>query len=227
MQPPETIGYGNELERLMKHIKYIFSLLVIVFAVATVQAQDAKADKILADSKKTFKSKKDLTCNIKFSIENPRLDEPQVKTGTAKMSGDKYQIKFENEHVYCDGKSVWLVLMEEEEVTITEYDPEESMNVDMVYKIYEEDTKSRYDGLDGDLHKISLFWNHDKSDFFRAELWINKSTKLIQNAVLSARNGSKFIYSLTNIKTNTGVPASEFTPNLVVDYKGFYVEDDR
>ena len=211
----------------MRHIKYILSLLVIAFAAFSMHAQDAKADKILADSKKTFKGKKDLSADLKFTIENPRLDEPDVKSGKVAMSGDKYKIKFKSEHIYCDGKSVYLILIEEEEVNITEYDPDESLNIDMVYKIYEEDTKSRYDGLDGNLHKISLFWNHDDSDFFRAELWINKSSKLIENAVLSARNGTKLIYELSGIKTNQGLGASSFEPQLSTDYKGFYLNDER
>lgn len=211
----------------MRNIKYLLTLLVIAFSAVGLQAQDAKADKILADSKKTFKGKKDLSADLKFTIENPRLDEPEVKSGKVSMAGDKYKIIFKEEHIYCDGASLWMILMEEEEVNIAEYDPEESMSIDMVYKIYEEDTKSRYDGLDNNLHKISLFWNHDDSDFFRAELWISKSTKLIENAVLSARNGTKLIYSLSNIKTNAGVSATSFTPDMAKTYKGFYVNDDR
>lgn len=179
-----------------------FSLSLV--AIMSFGQSSPKADKILKESQSKFKSYKDISASFSYTLNNPNLDEPIVKSGSLKMSGKKYVIKFAQEEFFCNGKKVWVYLIEEEEVTITDYDPEEGLSLETIYKVYEDETKSRYDGESGGQHKVTLFMLDKKSDFWKAEIWITSKTKLISKAVMHSRNGTTYEYLLQNMKTNTG-----------------------
>ena len=198
---------------------------VLAFVIGFGQG-DAKANKIIKDSHAKFESLKDISADFVYTITNPSLDKPIVKSGSLNMKGNKYMIKFSEEQFYCDGKTIWVYLVDEEEVTITDYSEEESMSVERIYKTYEDNTKSKYDKEDGNAHKVSLFMQDDDSDVWKVEMWINKSTKLIDKAVMHGRNGSIYKYQLNKIKTNAGLSDSKFTfdPNA---HDGIYTNDLR
>ena len=100
-----------------------------------------------------------------------------------------------------------------EEVIKTDYEPEGSTSPDRLYATFRENGKTRYDGVEGSSEKVTIFANSDSGDIWKTEVWINKSTKLIDKAVLFARNGSEYTYEMTDIKTNTGVSDQNFNVN--------------
>ena len=193
-----------------------------------VMAQDAKADRILAASKKKFMSYNGIHTDIVFTITNPNLDKPVVKKGPADFKKEKYKLDFADEGLYCNGKETYTLLKPEKECTINEYDPDESMGIEKIYSIYEQDTKSRYDGVEGGRDKISVFFQDEESDIWSAILLVNKSSKIVEKAVMKARNGSEYTYDLKNVKLNTGISDGAFTPDLnKLEDDGWYIEDMR
>ena len=60
-------------------------------------------------------------------------------------------------------------------------------------------------------NKVTLFANNDDGDIWKTVLWINMESKLIQKAIMYARNGSQYQYEMTNIRVNTGVQDPTFT----------------
>lgn len=210
----------------MKYLR-LFSLLVaLTVSALSVSAQDAKADALLKASKNKFNSLKDLNSAITYTLSNPGLDKPIVKNGTLDLSGRKFRVIFPDEEIYCNGTYMWVVVKKDKEVSKTDYDQEDGISVNKVYSIYESKTKSRYDGIEGNIEKVSLFSTDENSDFRLSELWINKTTKLIEKAKLTARNGSTYEYKMTNIKTDTGTNPAIFTcDEAKMKSLGYYVND--
>lgn len=213
----------------MKHFQLYFLAAILTLAFTTTQAQsDPKADKILKESKAKFNSLSDISASFDYRLDNPNLNNPITKKGTVKIKKNKFQIKFTDEEFYCDGNTVWVSLTEDQEITLTNFDPEESMSVERIYDIYEENTRSKYDGEQNGNHKITLFMLDKESDIWKVEVWVSKSTKLTQKAIMYGRNGSKYNYDLKNIATNKGIADSQF----VLDHKakeqqGWYINDLR
>ncbi|MCB9233508.1 MAG: outer membrane lipoprotein carrier protein LolA [Bacteroidia bacterium] len=212
----------------MKIFKLFTAILTLTLLVSmTTQAQgDPKADKILKESQAKFKSFKDVSATFTYTLSNPNLDKPVIKKGSVKMAGDKYAIEFSEEKFYCNGKTVWVYMVEDNEVTITDADPEEGMSIDRIYSVYEKDTKSRFDGEEGTDYKITLFMLDKNSDFWKAEVLINKTTKLISKATMFGRTGSTYEYKLQDMKTNNGFADGIFIfdPNK---YDDIYINDMR
>jgi outer membrane lipoprotein-sorting protein len=84
------------------------------------------------------------------------------------------------------------------------------MSPDRLYKMYKDDVKTDYNGEEAAAHKVTIFANNDDGDIWKTVLWINMESKLIDKAIMYARNGSQYTYVMTNIKTNTGVSESIF-----------------
>jgi outer membrane lipoprotein-sorting protein len=198
----------------MKHFRIALGTLAIIFSAFTAQAQTSpQADKLIKASKAKFESLTDFKATFTYTLNNPNLKKPIVKAGEITVKGDKYKIVFADEEMYSNGKYLWVMLKSDREIMKSDVDPEGSITPDRLYKIYEEDSKTKYDGLEGNLEKVSLFANNKENDIWKTELWINKDTKLIDKATMHARNGSTYNYTMKNIQSNLGVPDATFNLN--------------
>ena len=195
----------------MKLLRFFSVAFFLQSAVLFSVAQNApQAEKILKSSKAKFDALTDFTANFTYSLSNPNLKKAIMKNGELKIKKSKYKILFAEEEFYCDGKKVWVFLKPENEVTISDFDPDESMSVERVYKIYDGKSKTRYEGTEGSTHKITVFITDDKSEIFKAEIWIGKQSELLEKGILFGKNGSEYKYDLKNMKTNVGLTDSEF-----------------
>lgn len=198
----------------MKHFRTLFALIAMVGLFETIASAQTsqKADKIVQQSKAKFEGIKDFKATFTYTLSNPNLKKPIVKEGTVTFKKDKYKVIFRDEEIYCNAKYVWLKLNEDEEIVKSDV-TDESLSVDKIYKIYENDTRSRYDGEEGNAHHITLFADNDKTDVWKTEVWVDKSSKMVQKFKMYARNGSEYTYEMKNIDTNTGVTDDVFNLN--------------
>ena len=214
----------------MKNLKLVFGLFVLsLLATATLSAQTSdKANKIIEDSKKKFDGLKSITAKFSYTLSNPNLEEEIVKKGDVMLQkGNKYRIFLGDEEFRCDGKTVWVIMHADEEITITDFDPEESMSVEGIYKVYNEKTRSKYEGEEGGAHRVTLFMQDEESDAWKVEMWINKSSKLVDKAKMYGRNGTTYTYVLASVKENVEIPASKLTCNPGTEFPDYYENDLR
>lgn len=195
-----------------------FTLVTLFFAFTglSMAQNDPKSDAILKDSKNKFNQLGDISGNITYTLENPSMPNgKETKQGTFGYKKGKYFIKFPNEQIYCDLKKVWVYMVKEKEVNVSTYNPAEDMSVDRVYKTYETDTKSKYEKetvIGGITYShISLFSIKKDSEFWKYEVFINKSSGLMEQMKMTKRNGSVVTYLLSAIKTNAGLSDTGFT----------------
>lgn len=203
----------------MKNIRIAIGMLALLFTFGALQAQSPQADRLIQQSKAKYEGLKDLQASFTYTLSNPNMKKPVVKQGDITLKGNMYKIVFADEEMYCDGKYLLVKLNEDEEIIKSDVDPEGSLTPDRLYAIYEEDTKTKYDGVEGGSEKISLFAKTKEGDIWKTELWINKSSKLIDKAVMYARNGSQYKYEMKAMKSNTGVSSDVFKLDLD-EYEG-------
>lgn len=209
-----------------------FLLILLSLSLSFLWAQsDPKATSIMNTSKQKFGALKDISSSFKYSLENKNLKEGNSsRTGTIKMKGKKYRISFSEQEVICDAVNIWVIMKSEKEVNISQYDPEESLSIDRLYKIYETETKARFDKdeiIGGNTYnKISLFALNKSTDYSRVELWVNKKNSFIERAAIFQKNGAIIRYELTNLKTDAGIPDTEFVFSKA-SWPGYEVIDLR
>lgn len=118
--------------------KIIFSISVLAFTLSSfVMYKDPNATKILDKASAKFKLLNSFSAEYKLLIENTQTKMKESYSGSVLVSGKKFKIVTADQEIYCDGITVWTYMMEDNEVTITEYDEEdEMMNVDKIVNMY-------------------------------------------------------------------------------------------
>jgi outer membrane lipoprotein carrier protein len=195
----------------MRKLHVFLSILTLMAFFTAAQAQDPKADKIIKASQDRFNSLTDVQAEFIYTLTSPDQKKPVVKRGTVTLKKSKYKIIFPDEEMYCNGKYTWVVLKTDTEIMKNDFNAKEDLSPDRLYKMYEKDVKSAYEKEEAGAHKVTLFANNDDGDIWKTVLWINIESKLIQKAIMYARNGSQYQYEMTNIRVNTGVPDADFT----------------
>lgn len=192
--------------------KFNLCFLVAIFIlISNPGISQTNPDRIIQASESKFNSLSDIGANVTYTLSNPSLPKPVVKTGTITLKKAKYKVVFPDEEMYCNGIYVWLYIKEDGETTKTDFDPEESISADKIFDIYKTESKSKYEGLEGTRHHITVFASDEGDDIWKTEVWIGETSNLIEKAVLWARNGSKYSYEMSSIKVNQGVTDAVFT----------------
>ncbi len=194
-------------------MRYIVFIFFFVFSLAQ---KDPRADKIIAETKKKLERLNDLTAQFSWTLRNRGVknQRPITKRGTFYYKkGNRYRIETATQAIYCDGKTIWNYLKDDEEVTITDYDPEEDFSFARLFTLYSEGMKVRYDGSETikgvPLEKITMFPKNRNTDYFKVVMWIGKD-RIPKRMEVWGRNGAVITYELLNIKTNQGLQDAFF-----------------
>jgi hypothetical protein len=142
------------------------------------------------------------------SIQNSNNPNAGVsKQGKFIYSKEKYVLKMPDQDIYTDGKSLWIHVIEMNELNIMDYDSEDVVGVEHIFKFSEgQENNARYEGQEvvggRPLDQIYLPVNNPEQDFTQAMFWINPDTKLIEKIVLIDRRQTVTTYELSNIQVN-------------------------
>ncbi|MEM6628793.1 MAG: outer membrane lipoprotein carrier protein LolA [Bacteroidota bacterium] len=199
---------------------YITSALFVfgVFFNAELLAQSDPSEQILQESRKKFESLTDFSATYSYELKNAAMKSDRVaKGGDFRYKDGMYYLDMGNQAIYCDLESQWIHLKADEEVTIVEYDPEEAVNIESVYKVYESNAKSQYMGEEmlgnSKAHKILMTSLDSELEYNRVTLWINSKTKLLEKASLVDRNQTEEVIVFKNLQTNQGFSLTDFQFN--------------
>ena len=121
----------------------ILGLMTCLFGGANAQ-YDAKAKGILQKVSVKYETMKSYSVDFVNKLHSPLAGIDEETKGNAIISGEKFRIELDDYTVIVDGKSMWTFLKEDNEVNISEFDPEESeINPSNIYKMWEKGYKYR------------------------------------------------------------------------------------
>lgn len=200
----------------MKLTLYIFAgIMTGLLTISSLHAQDNKAQKILDQSREKFESLSDFAASYKYKLTNKAMRSEGVeKEGSMKYKDGMYYIDLGNQEIFCDKETQWIYLKEDQEVTIVPYDPEESVSIESIYKLYKTKSNPTYlgeDNLNGSKqHKILLNSTDEEVDYNRVTIWINQKNEFIEKITLIDRNQTEEDIEIYDIQSNVGFKTSDF-----------------
>lgn len=175
---------------------------------------DAKAilDKVSAK----FKMYKTVEANFTLSITNGSGKIEGTKKGTVYIKGSKYRVNIAGQEIYSDGNNIWTYDKSANEVQITKFDPTSNTitpqkmftnfyDKDFLYKLNGESKQGKRT-----LQEIELTPVDKSKTFFKVLVQIDKATKNIVSTKVFEKNGNRYIYIVTSMKTNNSLPDSLF-----------------
>jgi outer membrane lipoprotein-sorting protein len=132
------------------------------------------------------------------------------------MNGSKYRVNISGQEIYSDGNNIWTYDKSANEVQVTKFDPSSNTitpqkmftnfyDKDFLYKLNGETKQGKKT-----IQEIELTPVDKTKTFFKVLVGIDKATKNIVSTKVFEKNGNRYIYTITGMKTNTSLPQSLF-----------------
>lgn len=219
----------------MKLKTYLPILLLIFLHSNLLQAQDQKAKNILDELSKKTKSYNTMKAEFEYRMfsESDGIDE--VQQGSLISKGNKYHLNIAGQEIISDGKTVWTVLSDAEEVQVNNV-PEETEEADFVspnsiLTLWEKGFKYQFEAsgkLDGrSVEIIKLFpIKSDEKSFHTIRLFVREDKSAIEKIEIKGKDGTDYIYTIKKFESNPTVADKTFTFS-VKEHPNFDVIDLR
>ena len=220
----------------MKILKSILIASIFFITANSVNAQDAKAKGILDRLSKKTETYKSMSADFDYTMINKSDDINETQSGSLKTKGEKYNLNIAGQNIISDGKTVWTVIEDAEEVQVNMVPEEEEESEDYINPVniltlwekgfkYKYNSKSELNGISVDV--IDLFPEKaDDQSYHTIKLFINQSKMVIEQIIIKGKDGTDFIYRIKSFKADQELAANLFTFKAA-DYPDFDIIDLR
>jgi len=134
----------------------------------------------------------------------------ESQSGKIYLQGDAFKLELDAQTIISDGETVWIHLIDEEEVTISEEDEDENeISPTKIFTIYEVGYKYQFVKEDSKNYHINLF-PEESGAFTKIELYIDKLKMEISSFVMFDKQGSFYSYIINSLTTNKKFDSSFF-----------------
>ena len=198
-------------------MKKIIVLLLIVFSFSA-EAQDAVKAKALLDKVSAkVKSYKNIQIDFKYSLQNLKENINQESKGNVTLSGNQYVLNFMGVTKLCDGKKLYSIVPEDEEISISNIGGkgEDNDTPAKMLTFFSKGFKYAWDitqNVKGKkLQYIKLTPISSKDERKEILVGVEVATSQIYNTISVAKNGTKITLTVNSFKTNQALPKNQFT----------------
>lgn len=210
---------------MMKKFTYILILFLSFNSVAQNNAQT-----LLNEVSEKIKNYDNISISFKYTLENEAENIKQETHGDVILYGDKYRLNILGITRLFDGKTLYNISPEDEEVTISIESPEDENSITpnkmlSFYKdgyTYEMDIIQNIQGRK--IQYIKLTPIDSNSEINYVLLGIDVQTKHIYNLIETGKNDTKTILSVNSFKTNEPLSKTLFIFNES-KYKDYYINN--
>ena len=206
------------MNKINDKMKRILSIIFIAFIGLSLHAQDAKkAKELLDDVTSKVKSYKNIVIDFKYSLNNPKERINQESNGNVALQGNLYHLNFMGVTKIFDGKKVYTVVPEDEEVTQENFDAndEKAISPNKMLTFFTSGYKYAWDipqNVKGrKIQYVKLTPINSKDTRKEILIGIDTQTKHIYNVIEVGKNGTKTTLTVNSFKTNQPLSKNHFT----------------
>jgi len=188
-------------------MKFVFSIILsfCIFGTSISAQNDAKAKSVLDKVSQFYKNQKSISADFSLNIKNADAGINETQKGSLVLQGESYKITTSQIVRVCNGSTIWTHFIEDEEIQITDYDPEEEeMTPAKLFTIYEEGYSYSYVEKKEGNDIIDLIPEDTDSPYFKIRLSVNASN-YIESATVFSRNGTVMMYKINDMQVNKAI----------------------
>lgn len=189
--------------------------LIALFTLTFASAQDAKT--LLREVSNKVKSYDNISIEFKYNLNNSKENVNQDTRGDVTLQGDKYVLNMLGTTRIFDGKNIYTIVPEDEEVTISAYDPTNDKEVtpSKMLTFYEKGYNYKMDieqNVKGrKIQYIKLIPIDSKAEIKDILLGVDVQTKHIYKLIQTDSNGTTYTLTVNSFKTNQPLSKTLFT----------------
>ena len=200
--------------------KIVVSIFSLFLTISNLKAQSIQS--LLNEVSNKVKSYENIQIDFKYSLENTRENVKQDTRANITLKGDNYVLNMLGVTRIFDGKTIYTIVPEDEEVTISNYSKEEdkSISVSEMLTFYE----------NGYNYKMDIQQNIRGRKIQFIKLSPIDSTKEIKNILLGIDMQTKHIYKLIQIDssgTNYTITVNSFKTNQPISQNLFIFDEEK
>ena len=210
-------------------MKRLSIVMIALFSVFAMNAQEsAKAKKLLSEVSSKVKAYDNMVIDFKYSLENTSENVSQETRGDVSIDGNKYLLNLMGTTQLFDGKKIYTIIPEDQEINISNYVEEEDNNItpSKMFSFYEEGYTYKWDitqDIKGrKIQYVKLTPMDSNADVKNILLGIDSQTKHIYNLIQTQDNGTKITITVKSFKTHQPLAKNLFSFNEG-RYKDFYI----
>jgi outer membrane lipoprotein-sorting protein len=201
----------------MRTIKGILLILLFAFTL-NLQAQNAEKAKALLDQVSSrVKSYENIAIDFKYSMSNPKQNLNQESKGSVTLKGNLYRLDFMGTTRIFDGKKVYNIVPEDEEISISKYDNQnaDDLTPAKMLTFFNSGYKYSWDILQNikgrKIQYIKLNPLNAKDKTKEILIGVDVQTKHIYNFIQTEKDGTKITITINSFKTNQPLSKNHFT----------------
>lgn len=210
-------------------MKNISILMIAILSIFSANAQDnTKAKTLLNEVSSKVKSYENMVIDFKYTLENAAENMSQETRGDVSINDNKYVLNLMGTTQIFDGKKIYTIIPEDQEINISNYVAEDDNNItpSKMLTFYQEGYTYKWDitqDIKGrKIQYIKLTPIDSNADVKNILLGIDSQTKHIYNLIQTQDNGTKITITIKSFKTNQPLAKNLFT--FKEDrYKDFYI----
>ena len=198
-------------------MKQILVLFISFICVASFAQDAAKAKALLKDVSEKIKNYDNISIDFKYVLHNALENIKQETKGDVVMQGDKYRLNILGVTRLYNGKTLYSISPEDEEVTISKEDADDegSITPSKMLSFYEDGYMYAMDIVQNikgrKIQYIKLTPIDSNSEIENVLLGIDPQTNHIYNLIESGKNGTKTTLTISAFKTNEPLSKTLFS----------------
>tara|TARA_B100000767_G_scaffold117724_1_gene112435 strand:+ start:6598 stop:7251 length:654 start_codon:yes stop_codon:yes gene_type:complete len=216
---------NNQKQQRMRFIL----LLLGCYTVALAQGPE-QAKYLLNQVSVEIKKQKNLRLEFQYVLENKEEQIKQETEGKVTLAGDQYKLEFLEVIQLFDGKKTYTIVPENEEVTVSIPDEEEtiSVNPSKLLSFYEEGYDYHWDisqrVMGRNIQFVKLIPSEENEDIQYLLLGIDVAKNSIYRLIEIGNNKTTTTLTIINQEENISLPEDYFEFNSS-EYPNFYINN--
>ncbi|GGW70242.1 outer membrane lipoprotein-sorting protein [Winogradskyella epiphytica] len=198
-------------------MRNLIIIACIAFGLTSFAQNDAKAEALLNEVSTKIKSYKNISLDFKYELNNLSENIKQETRGDVVIEDDKYKLNILGITRIFDGKTLYTISPEDEEVTISSDNTEDESTItpSKMLSFYENGYTYKMDIIQDvrgrKIQYVKLNPIDTNSEIKHILLGIDATTKHIYNLIEVGKNGTKTTLTVNSFKTDQPISKTLFT----------------
>ena len=209
--------------------KILFTAIILFMGVSAYAQNSPKAKALLDEVYNKVTGYENIYVDFKYSLENTEANTKSETRGNATLMGDKYLVDLFGSKQLYDGKKVYTVVPDNEEVTIEDKSEDENtITPSKMLTFYREGHTYNWDILQDvqgrKIQYVKLVPIDTNSQITSILLGVDAETKHIYKLIETGNNGTKTTITVNSFKTNQALSNTLFTfDEKKYEDEGYYI----
>ncbi|WP_228851280.1 LolA family protein [Aegicerativicinus sediminis] len=211
-------------------MKRLITLIILFVGFMGFSQSSKQAETLLNEVHNKVKSYDNISIDFKYVLQNLSENINQETRGDVVMKGDQYLLNILGVTRIYDGKTLYTINPEDEEVTISSDNTEDENTItpSKMLSFYKEGYTYSMDILQDvqgrKIQYVKLTPIDANSEIKNVLLGIDATTKHIYNLIEVGKNGTRTTLTVNSFKTNEPISQTLFTFDKN-KYKGYYINN--